>query len=50
MNKYRKFIVALIGFAVVAATSYFGTNPPEWLNPLVALLTSLGVYGVRNAD
>ena len=44
--KYRKFWVAFIGFAISLVTAYLGT--PVWLPPLVALLTSLGVYGTSN--
>lgn len=48
MQKYRKFIVALVGFAVVLAGQYFGTNPPAWFAPAVALLSALGVYATPN--
>lgn len=48
LGKYRKFVVALIGFAVVLITSYFGNNPPAWLMPLESLLAALGIYQIPN--
>ncbi len=47
MAKYRKFIVAVIGFAVSVASVYF--TDTTWLPPLVAFLTAIGVYQVPNA-
>lgn len=49
MNKYKKFLVALTGFVVIALSAAFGTNPPTWFEPLISLLSALGVYQVRNA-
>lgn len=50
LSKYNKFIVAVVGFAVIAVTSYYGDTQPQWLEPLIALLTSLGVYQVANKE
>jgi hypothetical protein len=49
MEKYRKAIVAVVGFAVLAATAVFGLNPPTWFGPLVGFLTAIGVYQLPNA-
>lgn len=47
MSKYRKFIVALVGFAVIVLGTQFSTA--SWFNPLVALLSALGVYQLPNS-
>lgn len=46
MGKYSKFVVAVVGFGVSLASVYFGNA--QWLPPLVAFLTALGVYQVPN--
>lgn len=46
-NKYRKFIVALVGAAVLIAGAALGESSEEY-QAIVAVLTSLGVYAVPN--
>lgn len=46
MQKYNKFLVALVGAAVAAASVLF--TDTEWLPPVVSLLTALGVYQAPN--
>lgn len=48
MQKYNKFIVAIVGFAVSLASVYFGEA--AWLPPVVSLLTALGVYATPNSQ
>lgn len=48
LGKYRKGIVAFIGFAVVALTAVLGNNPPAWFQPLISLLAAIGVYQLPN--
>lgn len=47
MNKYRKFIVALVGVAVNIAIATYGISDPT-VHAVVDLVTALGVYGVKN--
>lgn len=46
LQKYNKFIVAIVGFAVIALSTQYSTA--DWFQPLVSLLTALGVYQVKN--
>lgn len=46
MQRYNKFIVAIVGAVVTFVTLAF--NSPEWLSSVVPLLTALGVYQVKN--
>lgn len=48
LSKYRKAIVAIVGFAVLTVSAVFGNSPPDWFSPLVGLLTALGVYQLPN--
>lgn len=51
LGQYSKFIVALVGAAIIGATAFFtsqGNEVPSWFNTLVAVLSALGVYQVRN--
>jgi hypothetical protein len=47
--KYRKFIVALVGAAVLIAGAALGEQSEEY-QAIVTVLTSLGVYAVPNTD
>lgn len=46
MQKYNKFITALVGATVTAVSIYF--DSPEWLQIVVPALTALGVYQIPN--
>ena len=46
--KYRKFIVALAGAAILIAGAALGEQSEEY-QAIVAVLTSLGVYAAPNA-
>lgn len=46
MEKYNKFIIALVGAAVAAASVLF--SDAEWLPIVVSFLTAIGVYQVPN--
>jgi uncharacterized membrane protein len=46
MQKYSKFLVAVLGAVVTIVVQDFGQN--KYVQILVALLTALGVYQVRN--
>ena len=46
MQKYNKFIVAIVGGAVTFCSLYF--NSPEWLSGVTIALTALGVYTSPN--
>lgn len=48
LAKYNKTIVGTVG-VVVSILSVIYVNA-TWLPPLVALLTSLGIYGTPNAE
>lgn len=50
MQKYNKFIVAIVGAAVAGLNLYFGESNPEWVGILVAVVTALGVYQVPNRE
>lgn len=45
-ERYTKFWVALVGFVITMATTYFPTA--EWVTPLTSLLTAVGVWGLPN--
>lgn len=47
MQKYNKFVVAIVGGIVAALTYLYGTS--DWLPVVVNLLTALGVYRVPNS-
>lgn len=47
MQKYNKFIVAIVGAVVAGLYSYYGAGN-EAVQTLVAVLTAFGVYGVAN--
>jgi len=46
-GKYSKFIVALVGVAVMGFTFALGADNP-WVQVGVSLATALGVYQVPN--
>lgn len=48
MTRYRKFIVALVGVAVMVAASIWG-NDNAVLQAVIGLATALGVYQTPNA-
>ena len=52
MAKYRKLIVALIGFVLLALDQFFGVSvgwdAEQIVNTVVPLLTAIGVWGVPN--
>ena len=47
-EKYTKFLVALGGFALSVFTTYF--PDAQWLTPLVAFLTAVGVFQLPNVN
>lgn len=47
MGKYRKFVVALVGAAVLIVGRHYGVNS-EWYGDLVILATAGGVYVAPN--
>ena len=53
MERYRKFIVALVGAGVIALNEFAGLDVggeevQSVVTTLTALLAALGVYGIRN--
>lgn len=46
LSKYNKLWVALVGTIVQLLTIYFGDA--QWLPVIVAFLTAVGVYQVKN--
>lgn len=48
MQKYNKFIVAIVGGAISGLLLFFGTDVPEWVNMVILVATALGVYRVPN--
>ena len=49
LGKYRKVIVAFVGFLLAAANVYLGENN-EIVGIIVPILATLGVYQVPNSD
>lgn len=49
MTKYNKFLIALVGAAVVIVGRSLGVTSWEYLD-LVTVATALGVYTVPNAS
>lgn len=47
LAKYRKFITALIGAAVIIVGRHYGLTSNAYLD-IVTVATALGVYGVPN--
>jgi hypothetical protein len=47
-TKYSKFIVAIVAAIVTAIGTYYVDAQPEWFPTLVAILSALGVYQVKN--
>ena len=55
MNRYRKFIVAALGAAVVAVNTFFGAGiglaeVQDFITVGTALLTALGVERIPNEE
>tara|TARA_R110002124_G_scaffold5003_8_gene31484 strand:+ start:4648 stop:4821 length:174 start_codon:yes stop_codon:yes gene_type:complete len=50
VQAYAKFIAALIGTAVTAGTTLIPADGLEWLTFVGALLTTLAVYAIPNAE
>lgn len=48
LQKYNKFIVAIIGGAISALLLYYGQDVPSWVNSIVFVATALGVYATPN--
>ena len=48
MQKYNKFIVAIVGGIISGLLLYYGANVPEWVNIIVLVATALGVYATPN--
>ena len=49
LSRYNKFIVALLGAAVLFAQQYFGSDT-DWVATVISVLTALGVYQVPNKE
>ncbi len=47
LSKYRKFLVALVGFGVKAAGARYGLDSQAYID-IVFLATAAGVYAVPN--
>ena len=50
MQKYNKFIIAAVGGTISGLLLYYGTDAPQWVNLIVIVATSLGVYRVPNKN
>lgn len=48
IQRYNKFIVAIVGAIVSGLMLYFGEAQPEWVNLIILVATALGVYQVPN--
>lgn len=48
LQKYSKFIVAIVGAVISGLLLFYGSNVPEWVNMVILVATALGVYQVRN--
>lgn len=47
LGPYSKFVIALVGAAVIIVGRHFGETSWEYLD-LTTVATALGVYAVRN--
>lgn len=47
LQKYNKFIVALVGAVLTIVAQQYGDN--EWVTAILPLFTALGVYQAKNA-
>jgi hypothetical protein len=52
LSKYSKTVVAVVGAALTWALSNYATNASvsHWLSLVVAVLTAVGVYQVKNTQ
>ena len=47
LSPYAKFVVALLGAVLTVVVQFYGSDPT--VQSVVAFLTALGVYQVRNS-
>lgn len=45
---YAKSVVAALGTVVMVLVMVFPDNAPRWVSVVIAVATTLGVYGVPN--
>lgn len=50
IQKYAKFIVAILGAAVTAGAGLIPDDTLNWIAFAAAILTAVGVYAVPNKD